>query len=120
MLRTVIALLLILVGIVSIAGGIWGFSLQIDNDVNPDVLSAAQTVLGWADGAMETADGWLSDLTGGKYTVTGVLNDVTGNSVNLTNDHSVAFFALMNAMELLLGGIIGVETGLLLFKFGRR
>lgn len=119
MFRTLIAILLILVGIVGIAGGIWGFSLQVGSDVDPTVLDAAKTVLDYADSAMNTADDWLSDLTGGKFTLTGVVNDAVGDGIDLSSDWSVSWFAFSHALEILLCGIIGVETGLLLFKFGR-
>lgn len=120
MIRTVIAIVLILVGIVGIAGGVWGFSLRAETDVNADVLSAAHTVLGYADGAVNTADDWLSELTGGKLTLTGVINDAVGSGVDLTDEMSVSYFAFSHALEILLCGIIGVETGLLLIKWGLR
>ena len=118
--RTLIAILLILVGLVGIAGGIWGFSLQLGSDVDPNVLSAAKTVLDYADSAVGTADDWLSNLTGGKFTLTGVVNDAVGDGIDLNSEWSVKTFAFFHALEILLCGIIGVETGLLLFKFGRR
>lgn len=120
MIRTITALLLIIVGVVGIAGGIWGFSLRAETDVNADVLSAAHTVLNYADGAVESADDWLHELTGGKFTLTGVINNAVGSGVDLTDDMSVSYFAFCHALEILLCGIIGVETGLLLFKWGRR
>ena len=120
MIRTITALLLILVGVVGIAGGIWGFSLQAESDVNADVLAAARTVLNYADGAVDSADDWLGNLTGGKFTLTDVINEAVGNGIDLSNDLSVSYFAFCHALEILLCGIIGVETGLLLFKWGRR
>lgn len=119
MTRTIIAILLIVVGVVCIAGGIWGISMQIGSDVDPNLLGVAQTVLGYADGAVESADSWLSGITGGKLTVTGILNSAVGDTVDLTNEWSVKSFVFWHATEILLGGIIGVETGLLLFKFGK-
>ena len=119
MTRTLIAIVLILVGLVGIAGGIWGFSMRAENNVNVDVLAAAHTILNYADGAVNSADDWLSNLTGGKFTLTGVINDAVGSSVDLTNDTSVSYFAVCHALEILLCGIIGVETGLLLLRFGR-
>lgn len=117
--RTLIAILLILVGVVGIAGGIWGFSLRAGSEVDPTVLNAAKTVLDYTDGAMTAADDWLSGLTGGKSTFTGIINDMVGNGVDLTSDWSVSWFACLHALEILLCGIIGVETGLLMFKFRR-
>ena len=115
--RTIIAILLIVIGVVGIAGGVWGFSLRIGSEVDPTVLNAAKTVLDYTDTAMTAADDWLSDLTGGKSTLTGIINDMVGSNVDLTSDWSVSLFAALHALEILLCGIIGVETGLLLFKF---
>ena len=120
MLRTLIAILFILLGIVGIAGGIWGLSMQMSSDVDPSLLSAAEAVLGYADSAMSSVDGTVSDWTGGKFTLTGLINDLVGEDVDLTSDTSVKWFAFAHATEILLCGIIGIETGLLLFKFGRR
>lgn len=120
MIRTLTAILLILVGIVGIAGGVWGLSMRLDNEVDPNVLNAAQTVLNYADSAMTTVDGKLSELTGGNFTLTDFINGLVGDDVDLTSDMSVKAFAFLHATEILLGGIIGVETGLLLFKWGRR
>ena len=120
MIRTLIAILLILVGIVGIAGGVWGFSLQVGSEVDPTVLNAAKTVLNYADSAMSSADNWVSSITGGKATVTNFINDMVGDGVDLTSDWSVSWFAFSHALEILLCGIIGVETGLLMFKSRRR
>ena len=117
--RTFLAILFILLGLVGIAGGIWGLSLRSDVDVNANILNAAQGVLDAADGAMETVDGWVSDLTGGKSTVTDWLNSLVGDSVNLKSDLSIAAFAWLHAVEILLCGIIGIETGLLMLKSRR-
>jgi len=117
--RTIIAILLIVIGVVGIAGGIWGFSLRIGSEVDPTVLNAAKTVLDYTDNAVNAADDWLSGLTGGKSTLTGIINDMVGSNVDLTSDWSVSLFASLHALEILLCGIIGVETGLLMLKFRR-
>ena len=117
--RTLIAILLILVGIVGIAGGIWGFSMRLESDIDPNVLSAAKTVLNYADTAVATADNWVAGITGGSATVTGMINSMVGDGVDLTNDNSVSWFAFSNALTIILCGIIGVETGLLMIKFRR-
>ncbi len=119
MTRTILAVVLILIGIVGIAGGIWGFSLQSASGVSPAVLNAAETVLEYADSAVSAADDQLNRWTGGKFTLTSFLDDLAGDKVNLASTNSVERFALLHALEILLFGIIGVETGLLLFKFGR-
>ncbi len=119
MVRTLIAILLILLGIVGIAGGIWGFSLQVGSDVDPNLLSAAKTVLDYTDSAVGKADSWLLEVTGGKGSLTDLINGAVGGSVDLTSDRSVSWFAYQHALEILLFGVIGVETGLLLLKFRR-
>ena len=117
MYRLIIALLLIVVGVVGIAGGIWGFSLQATSDVPPELLGAAQTVLHYADDAVAGADDKIAEWTGGSFTLTGLLNSVTGSNVDLMDDSSVEMFVMLHALEVLMAGIIGLETGLLMFKF---
>ena len=116
MLRTLIAILLILVDLVAIAGGVWGLSLRAESDVPAEVLGAAQTVLEYADNAMAGADDKISQWTGGAFTLRGLLNDLTGGKVDLTDDADMKLFLMLHAVEVLLGGIVGVETGLLLFR----
>ena len=116
-LRTLIAILLILVGLVAIAGGVWGLSLRAESDVPAEVLGAAQTVLQYADGAVAGVDDKLSQWTGGAITLTGVLNDLFDGQVDLTDDAGMKLFLMLHALEVLLGGIVGVETGLLICKF---
>lgn len=120
MLRTLIAILFILLGIVGVAGGVWGLSMQMSSDVDPNLLSAAETVLSYADSAMTSVDSAVSGWTGGNLTVTGLLNDLVGEDVDLTSDASVKWFAFAHATEILLCGVIALQTGLLIFKFGRR
>lgn len=119
MLRWLAAILLILVGVVGIAGGIWGFSLQASNDVSPELLNAAQTVLEYADEAVAGVDEKIAEWTNNAFTLTGMLNNLAGTELDLTNDNSVEFFVMLHALEVLLCGIIGVETGLLMIKFRR-
>lgn len=115
--RTLIAILLILIGLVGIAGGIWGLSLQASSDVPAELVGAAQTVLEYADKAVAGADEKLAELTKNGFTLTGLLNSLTGDEVDLTSDISVKSFVMLHALEVLLAGIVGVETGLLLIKF---
>lgn len=119
MVRTIAVILLILVGIVGVASGIWGLSLQQNSEVDPALLDAAQTVLGYADTAMEAVDSKVSEWTGGKLDVTGLLNNLVGDEVDLTDDGSMRRFAFLYATELLLSGIICIETGLLLKRSKR-
>ena len=120
MIRSIISILLIIVGVVAIAGGVWGLSLQQSSQVDPNLLGAAETVLNYADSAMQTIDGAVSGSTDGKLDVTGLLNNLVGDKIDLTDKGSVERFAFLYATEILLGGIIGVQTGLLLRKYGRR
>ena len=117
--RSLIAILLILVGLVAVAGGVWGLSLRTESDVPAEVLGAAQTVLDYADTAVEGADDKISEWTGGMFTLTGLLNSLVGDDVDLTDDAGMKVYLMMHAVEVLLGGIVGVETGLLMFKFRR-
>lgn len=119
MTRIILCILLILLGVVGIAGGIWGFSLQMDSDVPTEVLSAARTVLSYTESGVATADTWLSEKTGGALNVTDVLNYVIGDELDLTDRGNVEWFARTNALTILLCGIISLETGLLLIKFRR-
>lgn len=119
MTRIILCILLIILGVVGIAGGIWGFSLQMESDVPTEVLSAARTVLSYTESGVATADTWLSEKTGGALNVTDVLNYVIGDELDLTDRGNVEWFARTNALTILLCGIISLETGLLLIKFRR-
>jgi hypothetical protein len=119
MLRTLIAILLILMGLVAIAGGVWGLSLRSESEVPAEVLGAAQTVLEYADNAVAGADDKIAQWTGGAFTLTGLLNDLAGGDLDLNDDAGMKVFLMLHAVEVLLGGIVGVETGLLMFKFRR-
>jgi hypothetical protein len=117
MLRTLIAILLILVGLVAIAGGVWGLSLRATSDVPAELLGAAQTVLEYADGAVSGLDEKIAQWTGNTFTLAGVVNEWTDGAVNLANEASMQVFLMLHAVEVLLGGIVAVETGLLMIKF---
>ena len=115
MFRWLIAILLIIVGVVGIAGGIWGFSLQASSDVSPELVNAAQTVLEYAD----EAENRITEWTNGIVSLTGIMNNLIGGEVDLSDDTSVQLFVMVHALEVLLCGIIGLETGLLMIKFRR-
>ena len=117
--RTIIALVLILLGIVGVAGGIWGFSLDPEADVNTGLANIATDTLGTAQNLLDAMDEALAGVTGSESWATDFLNNAAGDNVDLTDDKSVADFASANALTILLFGIIGIETGLLMFKFGR-
>lgn len=119
MFRWLIAILLIIVGVVGIAGGIWGFSMQASSDVSPELVSAAQTVLEYADEAMSGVDNKIAEWTNDNFSLTGIMNNLIGGEVDLSDDNSVQLFVMVHALEVLLCGIIGVETGLLMIKFRR-
>lgn len=120
MIKKLIAVLLILIGVVGVAGGIWGLSLQIGNDIDPAVAQAALTVLHSTDDVVSKIDGTISEWTNGSATLTGLLNSLTGNSVDLGSNLSVTWFAMGHALEILFAGIILIQTGLLIFAFDRR
>ena len=119
MFRMLTAVLLIVVGLVAFAGGVWGLSLRATSDVPTELLGAAQTVLEYADNAVSGADDKISQWTGGAFTLTSLLNSLTGEDLDLANEASMKVFLMLHAVEVLLGGVIGVETGLLMFKFRR-
>ena len=116
MTRILAAILLILLGVVAIAGGVWGLSLRATSDIPTEVLSAAQTVLQYADSTVNGLDGKIAGWTNNTFTLTGLLNTVAGDEVDLTSKASTEVFMMLHAVEILLGGIVGVETGLLMFK----
>lgn len=120
MIKKLIAVLLILIGVVGVAGGIWGLSLQIGNDIDPAVAQAALTVLHSTDDVVGKIDGTISEWTNGSATLTGLLNSLTGDSVDLGSNLSVTWFAMGHALEILFAGIILIQTGLLIFAFDRR
>lgn len=120
MLKKLIAILLILVGIVAVAAGVWGLSMQADSDINPEIAGVALKILEGTDDVMGKIDGTVSEWTNGGFTLTGLLNELAGDSVDLTNDMSVTAFIFLYALEILLFGIIGIETGLLIFAWSRR
>lgn len=120
MLRKIIILLLIVVGIVCIASGVWGLSLQHNGEVDPALLGAAETVLDYAGNALDTMDSTVSDWTDSRLNVTDILNSLVGDAVDLTDKSSMTRFAFLYATELLLGGIICVQTGLLIRKYKLR
>jgi len=120
MLKKLIAILLILIGIVAVAGGVWGLSMQKDSDINPEIAGAALKFLQGADDVMGKIDGTVSEWSNGSFTLTSVLNSLTGDTVDLTSDSSVTAFVFLYALEILLCGIIGIETGLLIFAWSRR
>ena len=89
MLKKLIAILLILIGIVAVAGGVWGLSMQNDSDINPEIAGAALKFLQGADDVMGKIDGTVSEWSNGSFTLTSVLNSLTGDTVDLTSDSSV-------------------------------
>ena len=119
MTRKIIILLLFVIGIVFIAGGIWGLSLRQDSKVDPTLLGAAETVLTYADSALNTVNDAVADWTNDTINVTNLLNGLVGDAVDLTDESSLSRFAFLHAIELLLGGVVCIETALLARKSGR-
>ena len=116
MLRTLCIILLIVLGLVGIAGGIWGLSLRAESDVPTELLGAAQTVLGYADKAFDGANSKIAEWTNNEHSLTSIINSLTGDEVDVGNETSLRLFMMVHALEVLLGGIVCVETGLLLTR----
>lgn len=120
MLKKLIAILLILIGILGVAAGVWGLSMQADSEIDPAVAEVALKVLQGTDDVVGKIDGTVSEWTNGGFTLTSLLNDLTGDSVDLSSDTSITWFVYWNALEILLVGIILMQTGLLIFAWSRK
>ena len=83
MLRTLCIVLLILLGVVGIAGGIWGLSLRAESDVPAELLGAAQTVLDYADKAFDGANDKIAEWTDNEHSLTSIINSFTGDKVDV-------------------------------------
>lgn len=116
MLRTLCIILLIVLGLVGIAGGIWGLSLRAESDVPTELLGAAQTVLDYADKAFTGANDKIAEWTNNEHSLTSILNDLAGGKVDVASETSLQLFMMVHALEVLLGGVVCVETGLLLIR----
>ena len=116
MLRTLCIILLIVLGVVGIAGGVWGLSLRAESDVPTELLGAAQTVLDYADKALAGADNKIAQWTNNEHTLTSIISSLTGNEVDMGNETAFGLFMMVHALEVLLGGVVCVETGLLLMR----
>lgn len=116
MLRTLCILLLIVLGLVGIAGGVWGLSLRAESDIPSELLGAAQTVLGYADKAFDGANDKIAEWTNNEHSLNSIIDALVGDQVDIANETSLQLFMMVHALEVLLGGIVCVETGLLLMR----
>lgn len=138
MIRTVTAVVLLLVGLVGVAAGIWGIYTVATNDalsaglavlritdLAPQVeegenllLDGANKVLDTAGNALSWLDKFCTDTFG--RSATDVANEALGEGIDLTNEYDVRRNMCLYRVEILLVGVILMQTGLLMFKFGRR
>ena len=116
MIRTLCILLLVVLGLVAIAGGIWGLSLRAESDIPAELLGAAQTVLGYAGKAFDGANEKIAEWTDNEHTLTSIITSLTGEAVDAGSEASIKLFMMVHALEVLLGGVVCVETGLLLMR----
>lgn len=106
--RTILGLLLLLVGVVLVAAGVWGLSGMGDDGITQNITEAGID-------ALNAADEKLAELTG-DTTVTGLINEWTDGTVNLTSESNIMQMINNYALVILLCGIIGVLAGILLLK----
>lgn len=116
MLRTLCIVLLIVLGVVGIAGGIWGLSLRAESDIPAELLGAAQTVLDYADKAFDGANDKIAEWTDNEHSLTSIISALTGGDVDTGDEAAFGLFMMVHALEVLLGGIVCVETALLLIR----
>ena len=116
MLRTLCVILLIVLGVLGIAGGIWGLSLRAESDIPTELLGAAQVVLNYADKAFTGANDKIAAWTDNEHSLTSIVNALTGDAVDLSSDTSLRLFMMVHALEVLLGGVVCLETALLLMR----
>lgn len=138
MIRKLIAILLMLIGIVGIAGGVWGiYTVQTNDDFtmflamygmadlapktngeDDPVQKLTEGVLGIAGNAMDSVDSFTSDLFGVK--ASDYLSEASGGLIDLTDTSGLKFNVCRYRTEILLLGIIVLQTGLLLWAWSRK
>lgn len=136
MFRLITAILLILVGLVGIAAGIWGiYTVKTNSDLDMALayiglvdlapktegdnllVNGANAVLGAANNAMSAVDSFWSETFGDS--ATSMINNLLGDGIDLTNTHDMQLNICKYRVEILLVGIILLQSGLLMFKFGK-
>ena len=113
MFKKLLALILVLLGICAVVVGIWGLSLR-GAELPQWVTSFVDKALGY----MGDADKALTEATG-KSTADYVYS-ISNGQIDMSNKLTVWFFIYQNAVSILLAGVVGIETGLLLWLIGRR
>ncbi len=106
--RTLLGLLLLVVGIVLAAAGIWGLTGMADDGISYNITEAGID-------ALNAADEKLAELTG-DTTVTGLINEWTEGSVDLTSTEKILVLINENALVITLMGIIGILAGFILLR----
>lgn len=106
--RTLLGLLLLVIGVVLVAAGIWGLTGMADDGISQDITEAGMN-------ALSAADEKLAELTG-DTTVTGLISEWTDGSVDLTSTERILQTINDNALVILLCGIIGVLAGFILIR----
>lgn len=111
MIRTLLGLVILVIGIVLIAAGIWGLQDMANDGISRDITEIGMD-------ALQAADDKLAEWTGGT-TVTGVISDLTGGAVQLQTQPAILRTISENALVVLLCGIIGLLLGLLMLRGNR-
>ena len=142
MFRTIVAILLILIGIVGIAAGVWGiYTVQTNDalstglaligltDLAPQteegekniLLDGTNAVLDAATSAVDKIDEFAANTFGTSATdyVNSLVNEKLGIDIDLTNEMDVKLNICRYRVEILLIGIIVVQIGLLMIKYRR-
>lgn len=139
MIRSLLAVLMILIGLVGVAAGIWGIytvntienmplllAMSELNDLKPQevkedsdlLLQGSQAVLNAADVAFQKIDEVF--LEHFDKSPIAYLNGLVGDEIDLTNELDVKLNLCRYRIEILLAGIILMQTGMLMWVCGRR
>lgn len=117
MLKKLLAIILILLGVVAVVVGVWGLSLQ-GAELPEWVTDFVDKALVYVQDGKNLIDETLADNTG--RTTNEYLFELSNGEIDLNNKLAVWYFIYQNAMSIILAGVVGVETGLLLWIAGRR
>lgn len=138
MIRKLIATLLMVIGIVGIAGGVWGiYTVETNDDFtmflamygladlapqteseSDPVKQLTEGVLGLANDAIDSLDGVTSDLFGVK--ASDYLSEASDGLIDLADTRGLKFNVCMYRTEILLIGIIILQSGMLLWAWSRK
>ena len=120
MIRKLIAILFILIGLVATAAGIWGiYTVKTNSDMDGNLLmNGVGKVLDAAGDTMNAVDQFFTEHFG--RSLTDSANDLLGDDIDLTNELNVKLNICRYRTEILLVGIIIMQTGLLIWTRSRR